>query len=191
MLRRPDAGPGCSWMKRWDQGIGGAKTAPSRPQTAPWFVKWFWVFYGVFMFAVFAGTYYLRGPGYLFPKHSPLVPYESTIHFAGLPLLAYGDTPRGIVAVGGRPVGVLAVGGIAVGLIAIGGVAIGGIALGGLSIGILALAGGALGWWAVGGGAVGKYAFGGLALGDYAYSGNGIALGRYEASGRQKERLFE
>src|SRR2546427_9317561 len=179
MLRRPDAGRGCSWMKRWDQRIGGAKTAPSRPQTAPWFVKWFWGFYGVFMFAVFAGTYYLRGPGYLFPKHSPLVPYESTIHVAGLPLLAYGDTPRGIVAVGGRPVGVLAVGGIAVGLIAIGGVAIGGIALCGLSIGILALAGGALGWGGVGGGGVGQYAVWGVGFGGFALLGKRIAPGRF------------
>ncbi len=190
MLRRPDAGPGCSWMKRWDERIGTLRGASSQGGAPPPFMKWFWLLYAFFMLIVFVGSYILRGPTYLFPKHSPLVPYESPIRVAGLPLIAYGDTPRGVIAVGGRPTGVLAVGGLAVGVIAIGGLAFGGIALGGLSIGILALGGGALGWWAVGGGAVGKYAFGGLAVGDYAYSGNGVALGRHEASGRQKERLF-
>ena len=193
MLRRPDAGPGCSWMKRLDEKIGSLGGGPSQGEVPPKVLKkfWkFWILYWVFMVLVFTGSYFLRRPSLVWPKESPLTPHESSLRVAGLPLFAYGDTPRGIVAVGGRPVGVLAVGGIAVGLIAIGGVAIGGIALSGLSLGILALGGGALGWWAVGGGAVGKYAFGGLAVGDYAYSGNGIALGRHEANGRQKERLF-
>ena len=190
MLRRPDAGPGCSWMKRLDEKVGSLGGDASQGEAPPKVLKKFWILYWVFMVLVFTGSYFLRRPSLVWPKESPLTPHESSLRVAGLPLFAYGDTPRGIVAVGGRPVGVLAVGGIAVGLIAIGGVAIGGIALSGLSLGILALGGGALGWWAVGGGAVGKYAFGGLALADYAYSGNGIALGRHEANGRQKERLF-
>ena len=38
--------------------------------------------------------------------------------------------------------------------------------------------------------AIGYRAFGGLACGAYAYAGNGVAYGFYEASGRQRERLF-
>ncbi len=126
----------------------------------------------------------------VFAPRGPMTPYESTVKIAGLPLYAYGEHPRGIVAVGGFPIGVVAIGGVAVGGIAIGGVAVGGIALGGLGAGVLVLAGGALGWWAVGGGAVGRYACGGLAIGSHAYAGSGVALGYDEAHGRQKERLL-
>ncbi|HYL09321.1 MAG TPA: hypothetical protein VEU31_01165 [Candidatus Acidoferrales bacterium] len=190
MLRRPDAGPGCSWMKRWDEKAGSLGGGPSQGEKPPKFLKKLWIFYWIFMVLVFAGTYFLRRTSMVWPNESHLTPHESSLRIAGLPLFASGDTPRGIVAVGARPVGVLAVGGIAVGIIAIGGVALGGVAFGGVSAGILALGGGALGWWAVGGGAVGRYAFGGLAVGDYAYAGNGVAFGRQEASGRQKERLL-
>ena len=48
----------------------------------------------------------------------------------------------------------------------------------------------AIGWRAIGGLAVGNAAVGGLAIGRYAYAGNGVALGRDEASGKQKESLF-
>src|SRR6266849_178875 len=160
MLRRPDAGPGCSWMKRLDEKVGSLGAGPAQGEAPPKVLEkfWkFWIFYWVFLVLVFAGSYFLRRPSLVWPRESPLAPHESSLRVAGLPLFAYGDSPLGIIAV----------------------VAIGGIALGGLSIGILALGGGALGWWAVGGGATGKYAFGGLAVGDYAYSGNGIALGRY------------
>src|SRR3989442_1759115 len=168
MLRRPDAGPGCSWMKRLDEKIGSLGGGPSQGEVPPKVMKkfWkFWILYWVFMVLVFTGSYFLRRPSLVWPKESPLTPHESSLRVAGLPLFAYGDTPRGIVAVGGRPVGVLAVGGIAVGLIAIGGVAIGGIALGGLSIGILALAGWGGGLWGVGVGGAGTDTFWGLELG--------------------------
>lgn len=190
MLRRPDAGPGCPWMKRWDEKAGGG---PSQGEAPPNVLRkfWkFWIFYWVLLVLVFAGSFFLRRPSLVWQNESPLTPRESSIRIAGLPLFAYGDRPRAIIAIGAHPVGVLAIGGIPVGVIAIGGLAFGGIAFGGLSLGILALGGGAIGWWAVGGGAAGKYAFGGWAVGDYAYAGNGIAFGRHEASGRQKEKLL-
>ncbi len=68
--------------------------------------------------------------------------------------------------------------------------ATGGLAIGGLSLGLIGFGGLAIGWRAVGGGAIGYRAFGGLALGGYAYAGNGVAYGYYEASGRQREKLF-
>ncbi len=97
-------------------------------------------------------------------------PSKSELRIGGLPLVACGLKARGIIAIGGQATGLLALGGVAVGVIAIGG--------------------GALGWSALGGGAAGYYALGGLAVGGYAYSGNGVALGYYEASGRQKEQLL-
>lgn len=189
MLRHPNAGPGCVWMKRWDERLGrmGQENPQTQTQANPRTIKWFWSIYAVVMLVMFLGLPFLSGPHF-----SPQLrqPYESSARLAGLPLFAYGEAPRGIIAVGGRPRGVLAVGSISIGLISVGGVAFGGIAFGGLSVGILALAGGAAGWWAVGGGAFGRYAFGGLAIGDCAYAGNGVAIGRHEASGRQKEKLL-
>src|SRR5260370_33855616 len=153
MLRRPDSGPGCSWMKRLDAKVGSLGGGPPLGEAPQRVLKkfWkFWIFYWVFLVLVFAGSYFLRRPSVVWPNASPLTPHESSLRVDGLPLFAYGDTPRGIIAVGGRPVGVLAIGGIAVGLIAMGGLAFGGIALGGLSIGILGLGGGGLGLWAAG-----------------------------------------
>jgi len=117
--------------------------------------------------------------------------YQSSIRIAGMPFIALGAHPTGVIAIGGRPTGVIAIGGIAMGVVAIGGLAFGGIALGGLSAAIFALGGGAIGWWAMGGAAFGRYALGGLAFGDYAYAGNGVAYGYHQAAGRQKEKLLK
>ena len=57
-------------------------------------------------------------------------------------------------------------------------------------MGWLALGGLALGYFSFGGGAAGYYCIGGLAVGGYAYAGGGVALGIYEAEGKQKEKLF-
>ncbi len=187
MLTRPGAGPGCSWMKRWSEHFQLLAEKASEKGAGRAMPKWFWWLWLAFFVVVFLILPLQRGP-YVAP--APSKSYESSVHLAGLPLLVYGPEARGIVAVGGKATGVVAIGGVAVGLIAFGGVALGGISLGGLSVGILALGGGALGWWAVGGGAAGYYAFGGLAMGGYAYAGNGVALGYYEASGRQKEQLL-
>ena len=187
MLTRPGAGPGSSWMRRWSERLARLGEAVPPTQTTAPRAKWFWVIYGVFFALVFFVVPLWRGP---FPPRPAMTPYESPVRLGGLPLIAYGETPQGVIAVGGHATGLIAIGGIAVGVIAVGGITLGAIALSGLSMGILALGGGALGWWALGGGAVGYYAFGGLAVGGYAYAGNGVALGYYEASGRQKERLL-
>lgn len=183
MLRRPDAGPGCGWMRRWSERAAAGTAAD--PQTARRFQRSmlvYWLAFGLFM-VVMSFRHDVWAPG------GPTTSYESSTRIAGLPLYAYGPHPRGIVAIGGTPVGVVAVGGLPVGVFAFGGLAAGAVVLGGLAAGVLALGGGALGWWAVGGGAVGRYALGGLAVGSHAYAGNGVALGFQEAHGRQKERL--
>jgi hypothetical protein len=116
--------------------------------------------------------------------------YSSPTQIAGLPLVSYGSTARGIIAIGGQATGIIAVGGLAIGVVALGGLALGGVALGGASLSLLALGGLALGWRAIGGLAIGHAALGGLAIGKYAYAGNGVAYGSSEASGRQKEQLI-
>ena len=184
MLTRPDAGPGCSWMKRMHERVLGPSGPPDQPNPR---MRWFWGFY-LFMMLVFILLPFTR------PWPSTNLngarEYESPMRIAGMPVIAMGAHPNAVIAIGGRPTGLIAIGGIAVGVVAIGGLAFGGIALGGLSAAIFALGGGALGWWALGGGAVGRYALGGLAVGDYAYAGNGVAFGLHEAGGRQKEQLL-
>lgn len=183
MLRRPGSPPGCAWMKRLNDRIPAP--GPVDPRAAAryrrWMV-WFWIVWAIVMAS---GWWTTRAV-----ERAPAVPYESPLRIAGLPLLAYGDEARGIVAVGGIATGVVAIGGVAVGAVAFGGVALGGLALGGVSAGLFALGGLAVGWWALGGGAIGYCAFGGLAIGGHAYAGGGVALGYHEASGHQKERLF-
>jgi hypothetical protein len=116
--------------------------------------------------------------------------YNSQIQIAGLPLLSIGPSARGIIAYGGVATGIIAIGGVSAGVIAFGGLSVGVFAFGGLSAGILALGGVALGWQAVGAVALGHAALGALAIGRYAYAGDGVALGRDEACGKQRERLF-
>jgi hypothetical protein len=57
-------------------------------------------------------------------------------------------------------------------------------------VGWLTLGAGAVGWRAIGAVAVGQAALGSLAIGRWAYAGPGVALGRDEASGKQKESLI-
>jgi hypothetical protein len=170
MLTRQGSSPGPVWMRR----LNATLLSRSAPRHLAWFIP------AVILFSVGLGNI-LR----VIPQ-----PYESTARIAGLPLLALGAAPHGIIAFGGRATGVIAIGGIAVGVVAIGGLALGAFALSGVTLGLFAVGGGAVGWWALGGCAVGNYAFGGLAVGSYAYAGGGIALGRHEASGGQKERLI-
>ncbi len=165
MIIRPGSPPGPAWMRNASETL--ADPAGSRQ-----FLKWFWIGFAIFMVLSFLLTSALG--------RAATRSYESPTRIAGMPLLAYGAEPRGIIALGGRASGVIAVGGVAVGAVAIGGLALGGIAFGGLSLGLLALGGGAAGYYALGGGAVG----------GYAYAGNGVALGYHEASGGQKESLF-
>jgi len=178
MLTRPGCEPGPAWMRKMSESA-------TDPQQYRLFMKRFWIAYILFMFgAVAMGVVVDRQS----LRHAS---YVSPVHVAGVPLLAIGRNARGFIAVGGQASGVFAIGGIAVGVFAFGGIAAGGIAVGGLSAGLFALGGLALGWRAIGGLAVGHAAFGGLALGIYAYAGGGIALGRKEADGRQRETLVE
>ncbi len=181
MVKRPGSGPGCLWMRRLNDSVpaGPAPGQPEKPRRGMWF-----------LFLIIFGSIFLANWGNWALPVSSVESYESPTRIAGLPLIAKGERPRGIIAYGNFPVGVIAIGGASVGLIAIGGVAVGAFALSGLSLGIFAIGGGAVGWWAFGGGAAGYYATGGGAVGAYAYSGNGVALGYYEAHGRQKEKLL-
>lgn len=183
MLTRPDAGPGCSWMKRLPERVPGPSQPPE--QLSPR-LRLFWGFCLFLMFALLFAP--LTRPRVSVTLNNTRE-YQSQVRISGMPVIALGAHPNGVIAIGGRPSGLIAIGGIAVGVVAIGGLALGGIALGGLSVAIFAL--GAIGWWALGGGAVGRYALGGLAIGDYAYAGNGLAYGFHEASGRQEEKLLQ
>lgn len=178
MLTRPGSAPGPEWMRKMSESA-------TDPKQYARFMKRFWIFYLIFMFGAVAMSTFINREAL---HHAN---YVSPIRVAGMPLLATGRNARGFIAVGGQASGVFAIGGIAVGVFAFGGIAMGGIAVGGLSAGLLALGGLALGWRALGGLAIGHAAFGGLAVGVYAYAGGGVAVGRKEADGGQKETLVE
>jgi len=116
--------------------------------------------------------------------------YNSPMQIAGMPLLSMGGRAHGVIAYGGVATGIIAIGGVTAGVITFGGLGIGLFSFGGLSLAMVAIGGVALGWRALGGLAIGDAALGGLAIGRCAYAGNGVALGRDEASGQQKESLF-
>ena len=187
MLSRPGSPAGSAWMKRLDERLQAmGREAPLGGEgPARWRYWWLWY---VVLFTLILGTNLVSGP--LTYPSGEFKKYESSLRVAGWPLVAVGERPQAIVAIGSFPVGLIAIGGLPLGVLAIGGVAAGGIAISGVSLGIFALGGLAIGWWATGGGAIGIYALGGLAVGGHAYAGNGVALGYYEASGRQKERLL-
>jgi hypothetical protein len=186
MLTRPGSTPGSGWMRNLSERLS---SGPPDTRSLP---RAFWIAYTIFMvlfLGVLPWTQHRFRPLSSYTRYNGRT-YESAARIGGLPLFAAGPAPAAIIAVGGRPRGVIAVGGLPLGVIAVGGVAVGGLAIGGVSLGFLALAGLAIGWRAAGGVAIGYRAFGGLAVGGYAYAGNGVAYGYYEASGRQKEKLF-
>ena len=177
MLTRPGSKPGPAWMRNFSEQ--STETREQRKMLP------FWLFFLLYMAVILVLTH-LATAVVFSGEHS----YSSPTQFAGLPLLSYGPTAKGIVAIGGRATGVVAVGGLAVGVVAIGGLAIGGIGIGGASLALFAFGGLALGWRAIGGLAIGEAALGGLAIGKYAYAGKGVAYGSLEASGRQGEHLI-
>ena len=184
MLTRSGSTPGSGWMRNVSDRLASGPADPLDHRR-------FWLVYIVFMAIILVILPIVQRRALASSKISDFRSYESATRWAGLPVFAVGAAPVAVVAIGGRPRGVVAIGGIAVGLVAVGGLAAGGLAIGGVSLGGLALAGLAIGWRAVGGAAIGYKAFGGLAVGGYSYAGNGIAYGYHEASGRQKEKLFE
>ena len=176
MLTRPGSKPGPAWMRRYSER---SVEANERRRTLP-FLLFFVIYMAFILIVVHLAT------AVVFSGERS---YSSPTQIAGMPLLSYGSTARGVIAVGGRATGILAVGGLAIGIVAIGGLAIGAVGFGGVSLALVALAGVAIGWRAIGGLAMGDAALGGLAIGKYAYAGNGVAYGSLEASGRQKEQL--
>jgi hypothetical protein len=184
-MKREGAGAGCGWMRRLHEWIPADLSDDAARRRQRFFLGWLWAATILAMLAVTLVDGVVRRSRLRAPGGT----YVSEARIGGLPLVAIGRAPRAIVAIGEFPVGLLALGSIPVGGVAIGGLAVGGIALGGLSLGLFAIGGMAAGVWALGGGAFGRYALGGLAVGDHAYAGNGIAIGRREACGRQKERL--
>jgi hypothetical protein len=177
MLTRPGSKPGPAWMREFSEHSADLREHRRRIP--------FSLFFLLYMAFILILTHLATAVVFSGERS-----YASPAQIAGLPLVSYGSTAKGIIAIGGRATGVIAVGGLAVGVVAIGGLALGGVALGGASLAIFALGGLALGWRAIGGLAIGDAALGGLAIGKYAYAGNGVAYGSLEASGRQKEHLI-
>ena len=179
MLTRPGSNPGSESMRKLGDGTQDPRQLRRR-------LLWIFVFIGTLQFASI-----IVGDIAVYKAHGRhLQSYNSPIQIAGLPLLSVGRTAHGIIAYGGVATGFITLGGVSAGVIAFGALSVGVFAFGGLSLGIVALGGVALGWKAIGGLAVGYRAAGGLAVGGYAYAGNGVAVGYYEACGRQFEKLF-
>jgi hypothetical protein len=176
MLTRPGSKPGPAWMRRFSDR---STETNERRRSLP-----FWLFFVIYMAFILVVVH--LATVVVFSGESS---YSSPTQIAGMPLLSYGSSAKGVIAVGGRATGIVAVGGLAIGVVAIGGLAIGAIGFGGISLALLALAGVAIGWRAIGALAIGDAALGGLAIGKYAYAGTGVAYGSLEASGRQKEQL--
>ena len=176
MLTRPGSEPGPAWMRR----LGG------NPRQLRKAVLRIIVFVGVIQVAAI-----VVGDIAVFRAHGRHVrSYNSPIQIAGMPLLSMGGRAHGIIACGGLATGIVAVGGVSAGVISFGGLSVGVLSFGGLSVGLLTLGAGAVGWRAIGAVAVGQAALGGLAIGRWAYAGPGVALGRDEARGDQKESLL-
>ena len=179
MLTRPGSSPGPEWMRK----LGDGTTDPRLLRRK---LLRIFVFIGILQFVSI-----IIGDIAVYLAHGRHVrSYNSPIQIAGLPLLSMGGRAHGIIAYGGLATGFIAMGGMSAGVIAFGGLSVGVLAFGGLSLGIVALGGAALGWRAIGGVAVGDTALGALAIGRCAYAGDGVALGRDEATGKQKESLF-
>ena len=140
MLTRPDAGPGCLWMKRLQERVSKPSVPPETPK--PWF-RWFW---GSYLFLMLGLLIVPLTRPWSSVDLNGTREYQSQMRIAGMPVIALGAHPNAVIAIGGRPTGLIAIGGIAVGVVAIGGLAFGGIAFGGLSAAIFALGGGAVGW---------------------------------------------
>lgn len=179
MLTRPGSSPGPSWMRNISEL---ATTDPRRFQRA---VLRFWLFY----ISVMVCSTILSDVLIVRAGRDPRA-YASQGQIGDLPLISVGRTAHGVLAIGGVATGGIAIGGVAAGVVALGGVAVGVVAFGGLSAGVLVTAGVALGWRAVGAIALGHASLGALAVGRYAYAGTGVALGHYEADGKQKESLI-
>src|SRR6266849_6686389 len=119
MLTRPDAGPGCSWMK----GLQERLPKPSVPLETPNpRLRLFWRFYLFLMLALVFLP--LTRPWSSVTLNSTRE-YQSQMRIAGMPVIAVGGLSAAILALGGGAVGWWAIGGGAVGRYALGGLAFG------------------------------------------------------------------
>jgi hypothetical protein len=179
MLTRPGSEPGPAWMRK----LGDGTLDPQQLRRK--------ILRVVLFVGILQAASIIIGDIAFYQAHGRHVrSYNSQIQIAGLPLLSIGPTAHGIIAYGGVATGIFAIGGVCAGIIAFGGLSVGVLAFGGLSLALMAFAGVAIGWRAVGAVAIGHSALGALAIGRYAYAGDGVAFGRDEASGKQKESLF-
>lgn len=176
MLTRPGSKPGPAWMR---QIAEQSEENKEHRRVIP-----FWLFFILYMAAILVVIHLATAVVFSGERS-----YSSQSQVAGMPLVSYGSSARGVIAIGGRATGLIAVGGVALGVVAIGGVALGGLALGGASLAVFAVGAIALGWRAIGALAIGDAALGRVAIGKYAYAAGGVAYGALEASGRQKEKL--
>jgi hypothetical protein len=178
MLTRPGSEPGPEWMRRLVNG--------SDPRRLRRMILRIVIILGLIqMTAVIAGDIAV------YRAHGQHVQsYNSPIQIAGMPLVSVGGRAHGVIAYGGVATGIIAVGGLSAGVIAFGGLSVGIFGFGGLSLAAIAVAPVAIGWRAIGAVAIGDAAVGALAIGRCAYAGPGVALGRDEASGGQKESLW-
>jgi hypothetical protein len=179
MLTRPGSNPGPEWMRK----LGDSNADPRQLRRM--------ILRIILFFGIIQAGAILAGDIAVYQAHGRhLRSYNSQVQFDGLPVLSIGPYAHGVVAYGGVATGIIAIGGLSAGVIAFGGLSVGVFASGGLSVGVLAMAAVAVAWRAIGAVAIGNAALGALAIGRYAYGGAGVALGRDEASGKQKESLF-
>lgn len=179
MLTRPGSEPGPVWMR--ELALDPRRLRKVILRTV--------IFFGIIQaVAVVAGDIAVYAVYRAHGQH--ISSYDSPVKVAGIPLLSIGGKAHGVIAYGGVATGIVAIGGVTTGVITFGGLGIGFFSFGGLSLALIAVGGVAIGWRAMGGLAIGDAALGGLAIGRCAYAGNGIALGRDEADGNQKESLF-
>ena len=150
----------------WYQAKKLAKSLFENRKSKLWLVIWVLILGSNFFFSELA-SYFNQ-------------PYTSDEKILGIPLFTTEPLRFAVVSVSGISFGLVSLGGLAFGLFSVGGVGLGWLALAGL----------AAGYFSAGGMSAGYYSIGGLAIGGYAYAGGGVALGWYEAEGKQKEKLF-
>ncbi len=120
MLTRPGSKPGPAWMRQFSErsmDAGGRRMIP------------YWLFFLLYMVVILVFTHLITAVVFSGERS-----YSSSAQIAGLPLLSYGSTAKGVIAIGGRATGILAVGGLAIGEAALGGLAIGKYAYAGQGI---------------------------------------------------------
>ena len=108
MLTRPGSKPDPAWMRAFNDRSADMH---ERRRTIPFAL--FFVLYMAFILVVI----HLATAVVFSGERS----YSSSTQIAGLPIVSYGASAKGIIAIGARATGVIAIGGLAIGVVAIGG----------------------------------------------------------------------